>query len=74
MTLPPLKSCKVVQSRVEIVPVPSPVGTFLNIRQQFEIDVNKTRAALISKNIVLFVFQFLEKMWFNTMFQTVKSI
>ena len=62
------------QSRVEIVPVPSPVGTFLNIRQQFEIDVNKTRAALISKNIVLFVFQFLEKMWFNTMFQTVKSI
>ena len=48
--------------------------TFPNIKQQFEIDVDATRVTLISKNILLFAFQFLEKMFFNTMFETVKTI
>ena len=58
----------------KIVRAPSLVETFPNIIQQFEIDVDATRIALISKNILLFVFQFLEKIFFNSMFETVKTI
>ena len=50
------------------------VETCLNIKQQFDIDVDETGTALISKNITLFVFQFPEIMFFNTMFENVKSI
>ena len=57
----------------KIVQAPSLVETFPNIKQQFEIDVDMTCTALISKNILLFVFQFLEKMFFNTMFETVNK-
>ena len=46
----------------------------MKMKQQFDIDVDATRTALISKNIVLFVFQFLEKLYFNAMFEIVKSI
>ena len=58
----------------KIVQAPSLVETFPNIIQQFEKDVDVTRIALISKNILLFVFQFLEKIFFYTMFETVKTI
>ena len=58
----------------KIVRAPSLVETFPNIIQQFETDVDATRIALISKNILPFVFQFLEKILFNTMFETVKTI
>ena len=57
----------------KIVQAPSLAETFPNIKQQFEIDVDMTCTALISKNILLFVFQFLEKMFFNTMFETVNK-
>ena len=60
--------------KFKIVRAPSLVETFQNIKQQFEIDVDATCTALISKNILLFVFHFLEKMFFNTMFETAKSI
>ena len=50
------------------------VETFPNIKQQFGIDVDVALGTLISKNILFFVFQFLEKMFFNTMFETVKTI
>ena len=59
---------------IKIVQAPSVVETFPNIKQQFEIDVDATRTALISKNILIFVYQFLEKMFSNTMFENVKSI
>ena len=59
---------------IKIVQAPSVVETFPNIKQQFEIDVDATRTALISKNILIFVFQFLEKTFSNTMFETVRSI
>ena len=61
----------------KIVQAPSLVETIPNIKQQFEIDVDAKRTTLISKNILLslmFVFQFLGKMFFNTMFETIKSI
>ena len=58
----------------KIIQTPSLVETFPNIIQQFEIDVDATLIALISKNILLFVFQFLEKVFFNVMFETVKTI
>ena len=58
----------------KIVRVPLLVETSPNIKQQFEIDVDAIRIALISKNTLLFVFQFLEKIFFNTMFETVKII
>ena len=58
----------------KIVQTLSLVETFPNMKQQFEIDADATRTALICENILLFVFQFLEKMFFNTMFETVKSI
>ena len=45
----------------KVVRAPSLIETFLNIKQQFEIDVDATRTALISKNILLLVFQFPEK-------------
>ena len=45
----------------KIVRAPSLVETFPNIIQQFEVDVDATRISLISKNILLFVFRFLEK-------------
>ena len=57
----------------KIVRAPSPVETFPNIKQQFEIDVDATHVTLIRKNILLLVFQFLEKMIFNIMFETVKT-
>ena len=60
--------------KIKIVRAPSLVETLPNIKQQFETDVDAIRTALISKNILLFVFQFLEKMFFNSMFETVKSI
>ena len=50
------------------------VETFPNIKQQFGIDVDVALGTLISKNILFFVFQFLEKMFFNTMFETVTTI
>ena len=50
------------------------VETFQNIRQQFEINDDATRTSFISKNILLIAFEFLEKMSFNTMFETVKGI
>ena len=50
------------------------VEAFPNIKQQFGIDVDAALGTLISKNILFFVFQFLEKMFFNTMFETVKTI
>ena len=50
------------------------VETFPNIKQQFGIDVDVALGTLISKNILFFVFQFLEKMFFNTMFETFKTI
>ena len=50
------------------------VEVFPNIKQQFGIDVDAALGTLISKNILFFVFQFLEKMFFNTMFETVKTI
>ena len=43
----------------KIVRARSLVITFPNIKQQFEIDVDATRITLISKNILLFVFQFI---------------
>ena len=55
----------------KIVRAPSPVETFPNIKQQFEIDVDATRLFFKSKNILFFVFQFLEKISFNTMFKIV---
>ena len=58
----------------KIVRVPSLTETFPNIKQKFEIDVDAARVTLLSKNILFFVFQFLEKMFFNTMFETVKTI
>ena len=58
----------------KIVQAPLLVETFPNIIQQFEIDVDATRIALISKNILLFVFLILEKILFNIMFETVKTI
>ena len=58
----------------KIVQAPSLVETFPNIKQQFEIDVDATCVTLISKNILFFIFQFLEKGFFNTMFETVKTI
>ena len=60
-----------VTGKSKIVPAPSLVETFPNIKQQFEIDVDATRTVSISKNILLFVFQFLEKMFFNTMLERV---
>ena len=60
--------------KIKLVQAPSLVEIFQNIKQQFEIDVDVIRTALISKNILLFVFHFHEKMLFNTMFETVKSI
>ena len=67
-------NCKTT-GKSKIVRAPSlVVETFPNIKQQFEIDVDATRVALISKNVLFFVFQFLEKMFFNTMFETVKTI
>ena len=60
--------------KLKIIQTPSLVETFPNIIQQFEIDADATRIALISKNILLFVFQFLEKVFFNAMFETVKTI
>ena len=53
---------------VKIIQAPSLLETFLNIKKQFEIDVDATCITLKSKNILLFVFQFLEKMFFNTMY------
>ena len=50
------------------------VETFPNIKQQFGIDVDVALGTLISKNILFFVFQFFEKMFFNTMFETVTTI
>ena len=58
----------------KIVRVLSLEETFPNIKQQFEIDVDATRIVLINKNILLFDFQFLEEMFFNTMFETVTII
>ena len=58
----------------KIVQALSLVETFPNIKQQFEIDVDATQVTLISKNNLFFVFQFFEKMSFNTMFETVKTI
>ena len=43
-----------------MVRAPSLVEIFPNIKQQFEIDVDAIRIALVSKNILLFVFQFIE--------------
>ena len=47
--------------KIKIGPAPSLVETFQNIKQQLEIDVDATRITFISKNILLFVFYFLEK-------------
>ena len=58
----------------KIVRAPSLVEIFSNIIHQFEINVDARRTALISKNILLFVFQFLGKIFFNTMFETVMTI
>ena len=58
----------------KIVRVLSLEETFPNIKQQFEIDVDATRVTLISKNILFFVFQLLEKMLFHTTFETVNTI
>ena len=58
----------------KIVRAPSLVETFPNIIHQVEVDVDATSIALISKNIVLSVFQFLEKIFFNAMFEAVKTI
>ena len=67
-------NCKTT-GKSKIVRAPSlVVETFPKIKQQFEIDVDVTRVTLISKNVLFFVFQFLEKMFFNTMFETVKTI
>ena len=44
----------------KMVRAPSLVEIFPNIKQQFEIDVDAIRIALVSKNILLFVFQFIE--------------
>ena len=60
--------------KLKIIQTPSLLETFPNIIQQFEIDVDATRITLISKNILLFVFQFLEKVFFNAMFEIVKTI
>ena len=60
--------------KIKIVRAPSLAETLTNIKQQFETDVDAIRTAFISKNILLFVFQFLEKIFFNSMFETVKSI
>ena len=60
-----------VTGKSKLVRAPSLVETFPNIKQQFEIDVDATRTVSISKNILLFVFQFLEKMFFNTMLERV---
>ena len=62
------------QENRKIVRVPSLTETFPNIKQKFEIDVDAARVTLLSKNILFFVFQFLEKMFFNTMFETVTTI
>ena len=62
------------QQENQKVQAPSLVETFPNIKQQFEIDVDATCVTLISKNILFFIFQFLEKGFFNTMFETVKII
>ena len=62
------------QQENQKVQAPSLVETFPNIKQQFEIDVDATCVTLISKNILFFIFQFLEKGFFNTMFEIVKII
>ena len=62
------------QQENQKVQAPSLVETFPNIKQQFEIDVDATCVTVISKNILFFIFQFLEKGFFNTMFETVKII
>ena len=56
----------------KIVRAPSLVETFPNIEQQFEIVVDVTRVTLKSKKILFFVFQFLEKMFFNTMLKLLR--
>ena len=57
-----------------MVQATSLVETCLNIKQQFDIDIDETGTALISKNITFFAFQFPEKMFLNAMFENVKSI
>ena len=59
--------------KIKIAQAPSVVETFPNIKQQFRIDVDATRTALTSKNILLFVFQFLEKMFSNSMFELLRA-
>ena len=56
----------------KIVRAPSLVETFPNIEQEFEIVVDVTRVTLKSKKILFFVFQFLEKMFFNTMLKLLR--
>ena len=50
------------------------VRVFLQVETFPKIDVDVLCTAFISKNILLIVFQFLEKIFLNTMFQTIKSI
>ena len=58
----------------KIVQAPSLVGTLLNMKQQFKIDVNVTCISLAKMPGSLF-FSFLKKCSFlNTTFETVKNI
>ena len=57
-----------ITGKSKIMQAPSLLETFSNIKKQFQTDVDATCIILISKNILLFVFQFFEKMFFNTMY------